>query len=141
MHAITRVGLLGVVGIFSSAATASDKAFTGVFEGTGRACSGEMQVRAKTIAWRSTFSTCTATRYEVLERSSDASQERIVFHLRKSSSQCRYPVIEAVRTSEYNWNVTGYPTLEAFQKKDLPDWSHSALPERQLLSCPMTKTR
>lgn len=141
VHTIMALVLSAVVGFFSIAAAASDQAFTGVFEGTGRACSGEMQVRAKTIAWHSTFSTCTATRYDVLERNADPSQERIVFRLKKRSSECRYPVIEAVRTSEYNWNVTGYPSLEGFQKKHLPDWSISALHDRQVLSCPMTKSK
>ncbi|RYH16501.1 MAG: hypothetical protein EON54_28250, partial [Alcaligenaceae bacterium] len=120
MHAIIFVGLSAAIGFFTSAATASDKPFTGVFEGTGRACSGEMHVRAKTLEWRSTYSTCTAAQYEVLEKSAAEGHERMVFRLKKRSSQCRYPVIEAARSSEYGWNVTGYQSLEGFQKKELP---------------------
>ncbi|MFI8615223.1 hypothetical protein ACIGHN_06920 [Acidovorax sp. NPDC077693] len=140
MRTLVVFGFSAVLGIFSDSTGASEKAFTGDFEGTGRACSGELRVRTKTLEWRSSFSTCLPAHYEVLERSAHGSMERIVFRLKKRSSQCRYPVIEAARTSDYGWNVTGYQSLEGFQKKELPDWSNSPLPDRQVLSCPMTKT-
>jgi hypothetical protein len=119
-------------------AVASDKVFTGVFQGTGRACSGALYVRAKTIEWNSTYSICNSTQYEVLEKNSDSSRERIVFRLKKPGRQCRYSIVEIEHASAYNWNVSGYQSLEGFQKRDLLDWSNSPLPERKILSCPMT---
>ncbi|WP_284410717.1 hypothetical protein [Acidovorax sp. SUPP3334] len=130
--------LAAAIGISSSTAAASEKLFTGVFDGTGRACSGALQVRAKTIEWRSAFSTCKPTPYEILEKNAEDGPKRIVFRLKKRSSQCLYPVIEVTQASDYRWNVTGYQSLEGFQKKEAPDWSNSPLPERQTLSCPMT---
>ncbi|UEP28512.1 MULTISPECIES: hypothetical protein [unclassified Burkholderia] len=126
------------VGSMSSVALASDQAFTGTFQGTGRACSGALHVRAKTIEWDSAYSVCKATHYEILEKKLD--RERIVFFLEKRGNRCRYSVVEVEHTSGYSWNVTGYQSLEGFQKRDLPEWDNSPLPERQVLSCLMTKT-
>jgi hypothetical protein len=80
---------------------------------------------------------CKSAYYEILEKNLERGRERIVFHLKKHRGPCRYPVIEIEHTDGYSWNVTGYQSLEGFQKKDLPDWSQSPLPERQTLSCLM----
>ncbi|WP_175701972.1 hypothetical protein [Burkholderia ambifaria] len=128
------------VGSMSSVALASDQVFTGTFEGTGRACSGALHVRAKTIVWDSAYSVCKATHYEILEKTLDRDRERVVFHLKQRGNRCRYSVIEVEHASGYSWNVSGYQSLEAFQKRDLPEWGNSPLPERQVLSCLMTKT-
>ncbi|MDR2128956.1 MAG: hypothetical protein LBP52_07815, partial [Burkholderiaceae bacterium] len=82
------------LGIFSSALMAGDGVFTGVFEGTGRACSSAL--RTKTIEWNSTYSICKPTRYEVLEKTlgDDGEYARIVFSLETRSKHCRYKVIE-----------------------------------------------
>lgn len=121
-----------------SATVAADNAFTGDFQGTGRACSGALYVRAKTIEWNSSYSICKSSPYEILEKKFDGDQERIVFRLKNRSSRCRYSVVEVERASGYNWNVSGYQSLEGFRKRDLPEWSNSPLPERQILSCSMT---
>ncbi|WP_269511034.1 hypothetical protein [Burkholderia sp. IMCC1007] len=126
------------VGTLSSAVAAADGAFTGAFQGTGRACSGALHVRAKTIEWNSTYSICKSSPYEVLEKKIDGDRERMVFRLKNPSSRCRYSVVEVERASGYNWNVSGYQSLEGFQKRDFPEWSNSPLPERQILSCLMT---
>ncbi len=139
MRTLTILALSVSIGSLSGTVVAADKDFTGVFEGTGRGCSGALYVRAKTIEWNSTYSICKATHYEVLEeKKSDGDHERIVFQLKKLSSRCRYSVVEVEHASGYNWNVSGYQSLEGFQKKDLPDWSNSPLPGRQILSCLMT---
>lgn len=116
---------------------AVEKPFTGVFSGTGRACSGALHVRAKTIEWNSTYSICKSTQYRILEKESDNGRQRVVFQLNKRSTRCRYPVIEVEHQAGYNWNVSGYQSLEGFSNRNSPDWRNSPLPERQILSCPM----
>ncbi|RQS17360.1 hypothetical protein [Burkholderia sp. Bp8998] len=128
------------IGGLSSAAVAADQVFTGTFQGTGRACSGALHVRARTIEWDSAYSVCKATRYEILEKRFDRGQERMVFRLKKRSTRCRYSVVEVERAGGYNWNVSGYQSLEGFQKRNLPEWSNSPSPERHTLSCLMTGT-
>lgn len=137
MRELTVLALFASIGSLSGMAATADDAFAGVFQGTGRACSGALHVRAKTIEWNSAYSICKPTHYEVLEKSFNGSHERIVFRLKNRSRQCRYSVVEVEHTSGYNWNVNGYQSLEGFQKRNFPDWSNSPLPERQVLSCPM----
>ena len=122
-----------------SGLAAADAAFTGVFHGTGRACSGAVYIRAKTIEWNSTYSICKPTQYEVLERNSDSEHERFIFHLKNPSRQCRYRIIEVEHDNGYSWNVSGYQSLDGFKKKDLLNRDNSPLPESQILSCPMIR--
>jgi len=126
------------IGSFPGLATAADATFTGVFRGTGRACSGALYVRAQTIEWNSTYSVCKPTQYEILDNRVANGNQRFVFRLKERSRQCRYSVVEVEHASGYNWNVSGYPSLEGFQKKDLLGWSRSPLPERWVQSCLMT---
>jgi hypothetical protein len=67
-----------VASLFSSLGLAAEKPFTGVFSGYGRACSGGLFVRTKTIEWNSTFSACKRTQYDILEKSAEG--EKSVLH-------------------------------------------------------------
>ncbi|MDR2789226.1 MAG: hypothetical protein LBD06_12965 [Candidatus Accumulibacter sp.] len=51
----------------SRLALAADKSFTGVFSGYGRACSGGLFVRAKTIEWNSSFGIRKPTGHQALK--------------------------------------------------------------------------
>jgi len=113
--------------------------FTAKFAGTGRACSGGLYVRAKTIEWNSSFSVCKPARYEVLEKKWVKDHDRIAFRFKTRSRGCLYEVVEAEQVSTYGWDVRGYQSLESYQKRALPDWSNSPLTERLVLSCPMTR--
>jgi len=139
MRTLNAILLLLAIGSQPGVVSAADKAFVGVFEGTGRACSGALFVRSKTLEWNSTYSICKSTRYEVLEQEVSDGHERIVFRLKNRSKQCRFEVVEVEHVSDYNWNVSGYPNLEGFENRNLPGWKNSPLPERQTFSCPMTK--
>lgn len=115
--------------------TAGDAAFTGSFRGEGRACFGGLFVRTKTIEWNSSFSTCGPSVYEVLHHGLTEVQPKIAYRLIRRQKQCRSEVIELVHYEGEVWSVNGYPTAEAYQNKDLPDWKDSELPERSVMSC------
>ncbi|WP_208909903.1 hypothetical protein [Paracidovorax avenae] len=137
MPPMRHIALAACLGAFQGATAAADQAVSGVFEGTGRACSGTLKIQKKNLEWRSAFSSCHSTPYEVLERSHGIDQDRVVLHLKKLNDRCRYSVIEMERRGRYQWNVTAYSSLKEFNNRKLPDWSNSSLPERQTLSCPM----
>jgi hypothetical protein len=61
----------------------------------------------------------------------------VAYRLKDRSKHCRFEVVEVKHADGYVWNVAGYQTIEAFQKRELPEWDNSPLPERQVLSCPM----
>ncbi|RQO47442.1 hypothetical protein DBV14_21230 [Variovorax sp. KBW07] len=127
------------LGLASSAALAADKPFTGYFVGNGRACTGNLYIRTKTVEWHTPFSVCKPAGYEVLEKDFTETHKRLALRLKTRSKHCGHAVIEveqAAQVSPYAWNITGYPSLEAFQKRELPGWKHSALDERMTLSCP-----
>jgi len=133
------IGLCLLAFAFSTAA--ADTLFTGTFSGTGRACNGMLHVRSKTIEWNSSFSTCRRGAYEVLEKSLTGGRQRIAFRLEAHGGKCLYEVLSLEQVDGTDWTADGYPSLEAFRKKDLPDWRDSPLPERLVLECPMTRLR
>jgi hypothetical protein len=136
---IGRAAVLAFVVSASMGPVHADAPFTAVFSGTGRACSGGLFVRTRTIEWNSSFSVCKRGRYEVLEKDFAGDHGRIAFRLHVRSRQCRHEVIEAEQVGTYGWSVQGYPSLEAYQKRTLPGWRNSPLDERLVLSCPMTR--
>jgi hypothetical protein len=125
--------------LFSSLGLAAEKPFTGVFSGYGRACSGGLFIRTKTIEWNSSFRICKPTRYDILEKSAKGEKERIVFQLRKYSQRCGLAVIEIenAQTEDDRWDVTGYQTLESYQKRHEPGWADSVLDDRMTFYCSM----
>lgn len=125
--------------VFAGGVIAADAPFTGAFSGTGRACSGGLYLRAKTVEWISTYSICKPSRYEFLAKDLTVDHQRIAVRIKTRSRQCRYEVFEAEQVSTYGWDVRGYQSVEAYRKQDLPDWRNSALPERLSLSCPMVR--
>lgn len=133
------VAVLAFLALAGTGTAIAGAPFMAVFGGTGRACSGGLYVRTQTIEWNSSFSICKPRRYRVLEKDLAADHGRIVFRLSARSRQCRYEVIEAEQISTYGWNVQGYPSLEAYQKRALPGWHHSPRDDRMVLSCPMVR--
>jgi hypothetical protein len=119
--------------------SAADATFTGSFSGTGRACNGMLHIRSKTIEWKSSFSTCRRSAYEVLEKSQIDGKQRVAFRLKAHGNHCLYEVLALEQIDGTDWTADGYPSLEAFHKKDLPDWRDSPLPQRLVLECPMTR--
>jgi hypothetical protein len=105
--------------VCSLSATAADKVFTGVFQGTGHACGGWLWVRTKTIEWNSSFNTCKRTPYEILENNLDDKQGRIVYRLKKSNRQCSIRIVKISWNTEMGgWDVNGFESLKDFQQYD-----------------------
>lgn len=132
---------LGCLLVAAGASAAADAPFTGSFKGTGRACNGGVYVRPKTIEWISSWSICKSGGYEVLEKKLEGDGQRIVFHIKARSKQCRYEVLALEQVHGTDWTADGYQSLEAYQKRELPDWRNSPLPERLILECPMTRIK
>lgn len=129
---------MGGAGIAASA----DEPWIGRFEGTGRACSGALSMEATVLSWRWQYGDCRARHYEVLDATREQGAPRLVARLpRPRGARCPYEVIELEQADTYAWNVTGFPSLEAYEKKGVPAWRDSPLPSRYVLSCLMTKVR
>ena len=120
-------------------AARAEAPFTAVFSGTGRACSGGLFVRTKTIEWNSSFSICKPARYSVLEKDLAGDHRRIAFRFATRSRHCLYEVVEAEQVSRYGWDVRGYQSLESYRNRAFPGWLHSPRDDRLVLSCPMVR--
>jgi hypothetical protein len=138
MHTLRIAWLLAAL-VMSHMVIAANKPFTGVFHGEGRACFGGLFVRTKTIEWNSSFIKCGPTKYELLDQNLAGEHPRVVYRIKDRRKRCGLEVVELKHDNEYFWTVNGYPSVEAYQKRDLPDWKDSALPERAVASCDMRK--
>ena len=104
--------------ILTTNAVAADKLFTGVFEGGGRACTGRLFIRTKTIEWHTPFTVCKRTPYKILKKNVDITQTEIVFLLkRKTNIKCDFEVISLKWNPQQSrfWNVTGYESLSDYE--------------------------
>ena len=139
MRAVKLIALFVAALTAPALSYAAGAPFTGVFQGEGRACFGGLFVRSKTIEWTSSFSKCGPVRYEILDQDMTGEHPRIAYRLAARSKQCRNAVIALTRYDGEVWDVKGYPSVEAYQKRDQPDWKNSVQPDRAVTSCGMLK--
>ena len=115
---------LTIVAVLSGlAANAEPPAFTGVFDGTGRACSGQLFVRQKTITWLSSFSKCRGIPYTTVEQKSEGNQRGYTFLLKEKQRGCLYQVLylthDNVADMGIDWNVIGYASMQDYDADKL----------------------
>ncbi len=130
---------LTIVAVLSSlAANAAPPAFTGVFDGTGRACSGQLFVRQKTITWLSSFSKCRGIPYTTVEQKSEGNQRGYTFLLKEKQRGCLYQVLYLTHHDNANmdifWEVLGYTTMQEFEADKQKGFKAESEDE---LSCPL----
>jgi hypothetical protein len=131
--------LLVAVSLLTAQSTMAADALTGTFRGDGRACYGALFLRSNTIEWNASFFKCGPTRYKVIEQDLSGDHPHAAFKIEDHRKRCGLAVIEVSRYSEFSWSVKGYQTMEAYQKREEPDWKDSADPARQVAVCGMRK--
>ncbi|CAJ0731116.1 MAG: hypothetical protein QM625_02835 [Ralstonia sp.] len=131
--------LLIAVSLLAAQSAMAADALTGTFRGDGRACYGALFLRSNTIEWNASFFKCGPTRYKVIEQDLSGDHPHAAFKIEDRRKRCGLAVIEVSRYSEFSWSVKGYPTMEAYQKREEPGWKDSADPARQVALCGMRK--
>ncbi|WP_024974036.1 hypothetical protein [Ralstonia pickettii] len=131
--------LLVAVSLLTAQSTMAADALTGTFRGDGRAGYGALFLRSNTIEWNASFFKCGPTRYKVIEQDLSGDHPHAAFKIEDHRKRCGLAVIEVSRYSEFSWSVKGYQTMEAYQKREEPDWKDSADPARQVALCGMRK--
>lgn len=101
---------------------AHGRPFVGIFEGQGRACSGKLYVKEKSIEWNTTYSICNRARYEILANSIHATVPRIVYSLDQRGEHCRFKILEIYQAvpDPYRWNVIGYASRKDYESRAHP---------------------
>jgi hypothetical protein len=104
----------------------------GVFEGTGRACSGRLKITPKRLSWSPPFNACRPTAFTLAERRQEGGDTQWIYQRVGASKRCFYKVVVLQKTAEPDdrttWNVTGFVSMKAY-KAGSNVW----------LSCPMVK--
>lgn len=131
--------LLIAVSLLAAQSAMAADALTGTFRGDGRACYGALFLRSNTIEWNASFFKCGPTRYKVIEQDLSGDHPHAALKIEDRRKRCGLAVIEVSRYSEFSWSVKGYPTMEAYQKREEPGWKDSADPARQVALCGMRK--
>ncbi|HUA99277.1 MAG TPA: hypothetical protein VMA34_13190 [Terracidiphilus sp.] len=100
-------------------ACGAHRAFTGSFEGTGRACSGTLTVEARSLSWLTPFSKCRKVPYETIDQSVSGHQQQYAFQLKQHAHDCLYTVLYLAHQNDANmdihWNVIGYATMRDYE--------------------------
>lgn len=108
-------------GLLISAACAAKPAAPktiNVYEGTGRACAGQLAITPKTISWQTSFSQCPKTAYELVKNEPNLQ----VYRMQKRAKTCAYDYIQ-VETGLPNEQVQviGFPNQQAFAEQNTVD--------------------
>lgn len=88
----------------------------GVFEGTGRACSGRLTITPRTLTWKNTFLPCPATAYRVVETVRTDIGRQWIYELKNPPKRCFYRVVKLEkRDTAAAWNIAGFSSIDAYK--------------------------
>lgn len=132
-----RTALLVLLAVGTPALAAQDP-FLGVYRGQGRACTGGLFLRQRTLEWNASFFRCGPVPYRRLEQE-DGARPRLALRITHAGKACRFEVVEIHYYSEWSWTINGYPSLEAYERRDEPGWKDATDPAREIASCGMRK--
>ena len=131
------LGCLVFVLLAGPVAAAADP-FLGVYRGQGRACTGGLFLRQRTLEWNASFFRCGPVSYRRIEQDGGA-RPRVALRISHPGKACRFEVVEIHYFSEWSWTINGYPSMEAYEHRREPDWKDSVDPAREVASCGMRK--
>lgn len=132
-----RIVPLVLLGIGAPALAAQDP-FLGAYHGQGRACTGGLFLRQRTLEWNASFFRCGPASYRRLEQE-DGARPRLAVRITHGGKACRFAVVEIHYYSEWSWTINGYPSMEAYERRSEPGWKDAVDPQREVASCGMRK--
>lgn len=124
--------------LISTSVSAAQNPFIGVYKGEGRACFGGLYVRERTLEWHASFFRCGPVRYRRIAQE-EGTRPRLAVELEGDGKACGLKVVELKYYSEWSWTVNGYPSREAYERREEPGWKDAVEPGRQIASCGMRK--
>jgi hypothetical protein len=123
-HATRFTAVVAMALAFGShvAPVAADAPCDGVYRSWGRTCQGSLVVRSKTIEWNSPFSVCKPSPYAVLDSELEGDERRVVYRIKKRNKACAFDVIEVFQFGDDMWSMRGYPSVEAYERRNDDAW-------------------
>ncbi|HEY1043176.1 MAG TPA: hypothetical protein VGE60_04865 [Telluria sp.] len=110
------------------------------FNGIGRPCAGVLDLRDAAISWKTSFSSCPATAYAILDGYHDKTKTSIAFELAEITHECKFRVISLVQresgSGQPAWEATGYGTRDAYWEDKRSGFANKA---PDTMSCPLLR--
>jgi hypothetical protein len=105
----------------------------GVFEGTGRACSGLLKITPKRLSWNTAFSPCPASAYTLVERRQESNATQWAYRFVHTPRNCFYKVVMLKKLVDVDgrveWHASGFTSMKAYKADAKVD----------RLNCPLVK--
>jgi len=105
----------------------------GVFEGTGRACSGLLKITPKRLNWNTAFSPCPASAYTLVERRREGDAAQWAYRFVRTPKSCFYKVVMLEKLVDVDgrveWHASGFTSMKAYKADAKVD----------RLNCPLVK--
>lgn len=103
----------------------------GVFEGTGRACSGLLEITPKRLSWNTPFSPCPASAFTLVERRQKDGATQWAYGFAQTPKSCFYKVVmlKKLVDGRIEWHASGFTSMKAY-KADV---------KTDRLNCPLVK--
>ena len=91
----------------------------GVFEGTGRACSGLLKITPKRLSWNTAFSPCPASTYTLVERRQEGDGAQWAYRFVRTPKSCFYKVVMLKKLvgvhGRVEWHASGFTSMKAYK--------------------------
>jgi hypothetical protein len=105
----------------------------GVFEGTGRACSGLLKITPKRLSWNTAFSPCPASAHTLVERRQESNATQWAYRFVHTPKNCFYKVVMLKKLVDVDgrveWHASGFTSMKAYKADAKVD----------RLNCPLVK--
>jgi hypothetical protein len=93
----------------------------GVFEGTGRACSGLLKITPKRLSWSPPFNPCPPTAYTLAERRQEGATTRWAYQRVGAPKSCFYKAVVLEKAVDpdgrVSWNAVSFTSMKAYKAK------------------------
>ena len=110
---------------FAKSNDSSKSFYLGNFQGSGRACYGKLILKAKSVSWNTTYSSCKTSHYTILELDQSGPKWAIVLERKVKDKKCYYPVIRLTHEinmgSNIGWSIEGFKTPKAYHEESVKD--------------------
>lgn len=108
-------------GVAANPQPATPRQTTEVFSGGGRACTGNLTIRDKTIDWQTPFSQCTKQPYTLIQEKDIGVNHLRVFALNKPSKKCLYQfIVLETPLAGGQALASGFQTRQDYEQQDYP---------------------
>lgn len=117
------LALTGLCLIIATPVMAEEKLPVGVYHGNGRACSGALYIREKTMEWHATWVSCEKSPYEIIRTGqTNEGKKEYVFRIKNPDAKCKLPYFTLshyadVTDDTQSWSFNAYKNMKDLESR------------------------